>query len=177
MDNINSQNQSQYVRTPKSQTTEEMHQSVKTASHDNSDAEWCGILPSPAPLANPYVPFQRNNPQKYLPSKGIMRGTLFPGLDLPFHAMVNEGEMWGTPLAELMALDFAIKELQLYLDTHSKDKEALELMQSYIGMQREGMKKYVELYGPISIEDVEHAKSFTWLRDPWPWEYTGEDDK
>ena len=177
MDNKNSQNQSQYVRTPKTQPTEEMPDSVKTAVHINSDVDGCGILPSSAPLANPYVPFQHSNPQKYLPSKGIMRGTLFPGLDLPFHAMVNEGELWGTPLAELMALDFAIKELQLYLDTHSKDKEALELMQSYIAMKREGTKKYVEQYGPVTIEDVEHAKSFTWLKDPWPWEYIREDDR
>lgn len=176
MDNKNSQKQSQYVRTPKNQSAEDMAEAVRAAAHVDTDVDWCGVLPSAAPLANPYVPFQRNNPQKYLPSKGIMRGTLFPGLDLPFKAMVNDGEMWGTPLAELMALDFAIKELQLYLDTHSKDKEALELLQSYIAMKKEGTRKYIEQYGPINIEDVEHAKSFTWLNDPWPWEYTREDD-
>lgn len=177
MDNKNSQNQSQYVRTPNTRTSEHEQKSVAAAAPINTEVDWQGILPDCAPLANPYVPFQRNNPQKYLPSKGIMRGTLFPGLDLPFHAMVNEGEMWGTPLAELMALDFAIKELQLYLDTHSNDKEALELLQSYIAMRNEGHQKYVKMYGPVTIEDVEHAKSYTWLKDPWPWEFTREDSK
>ncbi len=172
MDNKDSQHKTQYVRTAEAQSgsTEACQQQAQ------SDGDMYGILPCPAPLANPYVPYQPTGPQKYLPSRGIMRGTLFPGLDLPFHAMVNEGELWGTPLAELMALDFAIKELQLYLDTHSKDPEALELLQSYISMQKEGTQKYVELYGPVSIEDVQTAKGYTWVKDPWPWEYTGEDD-
>ena len=43
-----------------------------------------GRLPSMAPLANPYVPFQIENPPVYEARKGIVRGTLFPGLDLPF---------------------------------------------------------------------------------------------
>lgn len=137
--------------------------------------EGMGTLPPSAPLANPYVPFQRNNAAQYLPSKGVVRGTLFPGLDLPFKAMVNEGEMWGTPLAELMALDFAIKELQLYLDTHSDDTEALKLLANYSALQKEGTDKYVELYGPISVTQVNAAKGYTWIKDPWPWEYSKED--
>ena len=175
MENKNPQSNAQYVRSQKNQLSESTYESKPAAAHIGSDSGKCGMLPSSAPLANPYVPFQLNNPPKYLPSKGIMRGTLFPGLDLPFHAMVNEGEMWGTPLAELMALDFAIKELQLYLDTHQKDSEALELLQSYIAMKEEGHRKYVEMYGPLSIEDVRNAKNYTWLKDPWPWEYTRED--
>ena len=43
-----------------------------------------GLLPAQAPLANPYVPFQLENPPKYQPQQGVIRGTLFPGLDLPF---------------------------------------------------------------------------------------------
>lgn len=136
--------------------------------------EGMGTLPSQAPLANPYVPFQKNNAAQYLPSKGVVRGTLFPGLDLPFKAMVNEGELWGTPLAELMALDFAIKELQLYLDTHSDDTEALRLLANYSALQKEGTDKYVELYGPISVTQVNAAKGYNWIRDPWPWEYVKE---
>ena len=51
-----------------------------------------GRLPACAPLANPYVPFQNENPPKYEARKALIRGTLFPGLDLPFHGMVNEHE-------------------------------------------------------------------------------------
>ena len=43
-----------------------------------------GRMPATAPLANPYVPFQDEDPPKYEARMGLIRGTLFPGLDLPF---------------------------------------------------------------------------------------------
>lgn len=48
-----------------------------------------GRLPPMAPLANPYVPFQQENPPKYEARWGMIRGTLFPGLDLPFFGDVQ----------------------------------------------------------------------------------------
>ena len=48
-----------------------------------------GRLPASAPLANPYVPFQMENPPKYEPGKALVRGTLFPGLDLPFKKSIQ----------------------------------------------------------------------------------------
>ena len=90
-----------------------------------------GRLPAIAPLANPYVPFQLENPPRYELRKGLVRGTLFPGLDLPFMGMVNKNEQPITPLTELQTMGFAIQELALYLDTHRDDKEALELYQAY----------------------------------------------
>ena len=59
-----------------------------------------GRLPASAPLANPYVPFQNENPMKYEARKAMVRGTLFPGLDLPFMGMVNKQEAPVTPLTE-----------------------------------------------------------------------------
>ena len=49
-----------------------------------------GLLPAQAPLANPYVPFQETDPPKYEARKALIRGTLYPGLDLPLLGMVNE---------------------------------------------------------------------------------------
>ena len=86
-----------------------------------------GRLPCCAPLANPYVPFQQEESPKYEARRGLIRGTLFPGLDLPFMGMVNNTEKSDTPMHELQALAFAIQELALYLDTHREDREALEL--------------------------------------------------
>ena len=62
-----------------------------------------GRLPEMAPLANPYVPFQMENPPKYEAKKGIVRGTLFPGLDLPFMGMVNKNPLPSTGMTELQA--------------------------------------------------------------------------
>ena len=90
-----------------------------------------GFLPASAPLANPYVPFQPENPPKYEARKGLIRGTIFPGLDLPFLGMVNRNEKPVTPLSELQVMAFAIQELALYLDTHRDDREALEIYRAY----------------------------------------------
>ena len=46
-----------------------------------------GRLPgSCAPLAFPYVPVQCDNPARYSQQDALQAGTLFPGLNLPFHA-------------------------------------------------------------------------------------------
>ena len=129
-----------------------------------------GRLPAMAPLANPYVPFQIENPPVYDAKQGIIRGTLFPGLDLPFMGMVNQKDLPQTPLAELQTLAFAINELALYLDTHREDTEALEMYRTYQRMYMEGKKKYEREYGPLNHMS-ETGNKFAWLDDPWPWEY------
>ena len=80
-----------------------------------------GRLPAAAPLANPFVPFQTENPPMYDPRKGLIRGTIYPGLDLPFHGMVNNKLKNETPMNQLQTLAFMIQELALYLDTHRDD--------------------------------------------------------
>ena len=74
-----------------------------------------GRLPAMAPLANPYVPFQLEGPVRYEPRKAMVRGTLYPGLDLPFMGMVNQNNLPVTPLSEVQVLAFAVQELALYL--------------------------------------------------------------
>ena len=130
-----------------------------------------GYLPASAPLANAYVPFQMENPPKYEARKGLVRGTLFPGLDLPFMGMVNQKEKPVTPMTELQALAFAVQELALYLDTHREDREALELYRSYQQMMERCKEEYQKKYGPITHLHPSANESYDWLDDPWPWEY------
>ena len=144
---------------------------MEQKSSTNSGME--GRLPAMAPLANPYVPFQLENPPKYEARKGIVRGTLFPGLDLPFMGMVNKDELPVTPETELQALGFAIQELALYLDTHRDDKEALQLYRQYPQMYQKGMMEYQKAHGPLNHGTPSESESYDWLDDPWPWEYTG----
>ena len=130
-----------------------------------------GSLPAMAPLANAYVPFQSENPPKYEARKALIRGTLFPGLDLPFMGMVNQKEKNVTPLTELQTLNFAIQELALYLDTHRDDQEALELYRSYQQMYDHCVEEYKRKYGPMNHMCLTDAKAYQWLDDPSPWEY------
>lgn len=129
-----------------------------------------GVLPGCAPLAVPYVPFQQTGSEKYNQMEGLSNGTLFPGLNLPFHVAAEARGVKNTALAELMGLCFAIGELGLYLDTHKDDREALELYTRYVTMEKEGRAKYVSMYGPLTQTEVAGMKEYSWVNDPWPWE-------
>lgn len=132
----------------------------------------CGTLPPCAPLAVPYVPFQQNNPQMYSQSMALDNGTLFPGLNLPFHVKVEAASTGNCPLAELQALEFVITELGLYLDTHKDDAEAFALFRKYAALEREGRKRYEAMCGPVTQMSTADFDSYIWFQDPWPWEYT-----
>ena len=130
-----------------------------------------GRLPAMAPLANPYVPYQYENPPQYEARRGIIRGTMFPGLDLSFQGKVNNKELNVTPLTQLQVLNFAIQDLALYLDTHRDDQEALETYRAYQKMYQKCQAQYQKEYGPLTNMSPEGGEEFRWLDDPWPWEY------
>lgn len=135
-----------------------------------------GSLPESAPLAMAYVPMQSSAKPAYNSAEALRRGTLFPGLDLPFMNMINTGDLSGTPLGEVMALDFAAQELALYLDTHCGDEEAFGLYKNVLSLAKTAKEKYVKLYGPLTDADLINAHSYTWLKNPWPWDYCGKSE-
>ena len=126
-----------------------------------------GILPQCGMLAVPYVPVQRNTDGSYQADKALARGTLFPGLDLPYRGMVNEAAETPTPLQELMALGFAVQELGLYLDTHGEDQDAQQLFMKYNKLYGEGVAEYERRYGPLQFTASDGSD---WATDPWPWD-------
>ena len=132
----------------------------------------CGVgrLPANAPLANPYVPFQVEDPIMYEPRKALVRGTLYQGLDLPFMGKVNKNEKPVTALTELQTLSFAVQELALYLDTHRDDKEALALYRNFQKMHEKAKAVYEAKHGPLTHMS-QCTGEYAWLNDPWPWEY------
>lgn len=134
-----------------------------------------GTLPNGcAPLAFPYIPMQENNPVRFSRTEALQTGTLFPGLNLPFKAAIQaQTQLPNTALVELMALDFAIKELNLYLDTHAGDQEVLQLYWSYLKLAKEGREKYEKMYGPLMSTTLTPENGYAWLKDPWPWDVGG----
>ena len=133
-----------------------------------------GELPSCAPLAVPYVPFQQNDPKKYTQTDALANGTLFPGLNLPFHLKTTPSSLSESAVLELQALDFVLDELGLYLDTHKSDTEAFQLYRQYNKLAQEGLRRYEAKYGPLTKMAAAEMECYTWLNDPWPWEYQQE---
>ena len=116
------------LREARQEAAQEAPQPERTEQQDAA----CGMLPACAPLANPFVPFQRDDPPVYAAAVGAVRGTLFPGLDLPLRGQENSGELSGTLQRDLQALGFAVVELGEYLDTHPGDARAAELFRSFM---------------------------------------------
>lgn len=146
---------------------------VAKAEATTACAEGTGGLPACGALAFPYVAVQGSDPVRYDDQEALRQGTLFPGLDLPFHKELRSRfPQVDGPLLELMALDFAVDELGLYLTTHSDDQQALELYWSYTRLGQEGRKKYQEQCGPLLQTDITPG-TYKWLNDPWPWEKGG----
>ena len=66
--------------------------------------------------------------------------------------------------------DFYLYELNLYLDTHPNDANALSLFKKYNEMRASAYESYTAKYGPITADSFTDGDCFTWPNDPWPWE-------
>ena len=133
-----------------------------------------GKLPACGNLAFPYIPMQGTDAKKYTQTEALNNGTLYPGLNLPFHLKVNASNVVNTPLTELQALEFVLLELGLYLDTHPDDQEAFALFQKYAELERTARQTYGKENGALFKRESAQNDSFTWVQDPWPWNKSAE---
>ncbi len=78
-------------------------------------------------------------------------------------------------LQRIKAYDFAMLEMNLYLDTHPEDCQALALFKMYREKRMQLIAEYEALFGPYinTVDDVQ-GDSFAWICDPWPWDYCRE---
>ena len=72
-------------------------------------------------------------------------------------------------MRKISAYDFAIVELNLYLDTHPKDKEAHRRLEDYESKSLELRQCYEEKYGPIVFRNSPDNR-MKWIKNPWPWD-------
>ena len=74
-------------------------------------------------------------------------------------------------LYEINKVDFVLKELNLYLDTHPYDQQAMEAFKHYNMAKTKMVQEYTEKYGPLvlSILDMD-CREWKWATQDWPWE-------
>ena len=145
--------------------------SPDTGTNPRPCGDACGTMPACAPLAVPYVPFQQQNSQKYGQADALANGTLFPGLNLPFHLKVDAASLPDNHSTQLQALLFVVTELGMYLDTHKDDAEAFQLFRQYAQLAKEAKARYEEMHGPLTQLAAGQDAAYRWLDDPWPWEF------
>ncbi|MDR0270957.1 MAG: spore coat protein CotJB [Paenibacillus sp.] len=74
-------------------------------------------------------------------------------------------------LERIQVVDFALVELNLYLDTHPDDLKRIEQYNQLAQERIPLVRRFQELYGPLM--HFGHAYSrfpFEWPQTPWPWQ-------
>lgn len=75
-------------------------------------------------------------------------------------------------LRDIGIIDFVIVEMNLYLDTHPHDKEAIEYVRHYIRMKNQALQDYATKYSPLTVytADLSGNTEWKWATQPLPWE-------
>ncbi|TLS35469.1 spore coat protein CotJB [Pseudalkalibacillus caeni] len=74
-------------------------------------------------------------------------------------------------LKKLQAIDFAMMELTLYLDTHPDDSKAIEQYNEYSEKRKDLKQKVEEEYGPLMLKEKNNKENqWEWSQGPWPWQ-------
>ena len=73
-------------------------------------------------------------------------------------------------MREIMALDFALNDLKLYLNTHPDDERSIELFNKISTKSKELFDTYQSMYGPLIAEMYTGSEgTWDWIESPWPW--------
>lgn len=74
-------------------------------------------------------------------------------------------------LKSISALEFMVIELNLYLNTHPRDREALNRFNQAVTEVKALKETYDRRYGIFTSQDSNSSYPWEWLSEPWPWEY------
>lgn len=73
-------------------------------------------------------------------------------------------------LCTIQQYDFALYELQLYLNTHPDCASAMRQYKKYKALKQAAVEQFVRLYGPLTAEQSDTENKWNWTENPWPWE-------
>ena len=109
------------------------------------------------------------------PYQGFIRGNLFGNLYDPYKnykpAEVSPTNEKEALLEQWQQYNFALTDLNLYLDVYPNNREALNLYNKYTEIIKQITNKYESTYGPINLEsNYIGDNTWNWINGPWPWE-------
>lgn len=73
-------------------------------------------------------------------------------------------------LKEVMAADFTLIDLALYLNTHPNDQRALALYRNATQHAKMVTQRFEQMYGPLTHRQAANSDTWRWIESPWPWE-------
>lgn len=118
---------------------------------------------------------QNNNQNPFCMEEAFMLGNFFSSLYVPYCGFTNFPVCPQNPrqacLAQVMMLEFNLHELNLYLDTHPHDQQALNRFHEIHRLVHEARTAFEKQYGPLTVLQLHQEKvPWAWLQGPWPWE-------
>jgi spore coat protein JB len=72
---------------------------------------------------------------------------------------------------QIAAAHFMLEDLQLYLNTHPSDREALAKRNGYVKQLKMLKEEYDKCFDMINQDDSFSTYPWEWICEPWPWEY------
>lgn len=106
---------------------------------------------------------------------GLLKGNLFKDEYVPYKNFKekeiipkNERE---SLLLKVYETEFAIKDLNLYLDLHPNDKKMFNTFKDYVNKYNSYKSEYEKKYGPLCLETI--TSNYEWINNPWPWDNMG----
>jgi spore coat protein JB len=77
-------------------------------------------------------------------------------------------------LNEIGKIDFVLKELNLYLDTHPYDQQTIAKFNQYNNLKNNLVAEYTQEYGPIVLSAFDsNSTEWKWATQDWPWSDCG----
>lgn len=74
-------------------------------------------------------------------------------------------------LKQITALEFCLIDLNLYLNTHPMDYDAIARYNSLVNQLNMVKKTYERYFGMITANNSCSSCPWQWIEEPWPWEY------
>ena len=71
---------------------------------------------------------------------------------------------------KIQEYSFAVLELNLFLNSHPHNKQALMHRKKYLEELRRLTEAYETSYGPLTAYSTVPCDEWTWVNEPWPWE-------
>ena len=83
----------------------------------------------------------------------------------------QRGKEYYALLQRLQEIDFVLVELNLYLDTHHTDMNAIEQFNQLTEKRWALANEYEKLYGPLQGFGRSYSGyPWQWNDEPWPWQ-------
>lgn len=110
-----------------------------------------------------------------MPQEGFLRGNMESSGYIPYKNMTylrpQVSSERDRDLYRLQEMAFAAHDINLYLDTHPNDSNAIRLYNDYNKQEKMLNDAYERKYGPVDLSDNEGLSMtpWAWIKEPWPW--------